>query len=53
MEKAGMHFLADVRKGYLEIMRREPNRIFSINGRLTEEDMSTLIIERLLEKASL
>ena len=53
MEKAGMHFLADVREGYLEIMRREPKRVFSINGRLTEEDISTLIIETLLEQVSL
>ena len=53
MEKAGMHFLADVRAGYLEIMRREPKRVFSINGRLTEVDMSTLIIETLLEQVSL
>ncbi|AMP21142.1 hypothetical protein AZF37_08205 [endosymbiont 'TC1' of Trimyema compressum] len=53
MEKAGIHFLADVREGYLEIMRREPKRVFSINGRLTETDINRLIIEKFLEQISL
>ena len=53
MEKAGIHFLADVREGYWEIMRREPKRVFLINGRLTETDINRLIIKKFLEQVSL
>ena len=49
IEKTGIHFLADVRDGYLEIIRREPKRVFLINGRLTEVDINRLIIKKFLE----
>lgn len=53
MEKEGIHFLADVREGYLELMKREPDRIFAIDGRLNEKDNHTLIVEKLLEQVTL
>lgn len=53
MEKEGLCFLADVRNGYLEIMKREPKRVFPINGSLAEDDINRLVIKKFLEQASL
>jgi dTMP kinase len=45
MESAGMEFFNKVRQGYLEIAKKEPNRVKVINSSDTIENIHKQVLE--------